>query len=157
MAEGYSALRNLIAILRDGEQGFYELAVHVKDAGCREFLQEESFLRATFAVELERITAALTGADFHPKGTRIGTAHRRWLALKARLGAGDASLLSAVVPCENIAAAYYRAALGSRSTPPAIHALLQRQAEQRRRSRAMLDEMREKVREQANSGTARQA
>ncbi len=150
LIDSLSATVELIALLRDGEKGFSELAEHIEDAECRAYLREESCVRAAFAVELERLIRTMTGAQLHPTGTRLATLHRGWMGLRARWGADDTAMLEATELCERYAVKAYEDVLDDDATPEAVSALLAQQVEHVRRSRGIVREYRALAKAGAN-------
>ena len=132
----------LIALLRDGEKGFLDLAGRVEHPECRDFLLEESALRGVYADQLERSTADTAGKIAHESGTRLGTLHRRWTALKALVGAGDHVLLETTELCEWFAVKAYDQTLRDRSLPGDVRAMVADQARGVHQSREIVQELR---------------
>ena len=48
-----STLKDLIEVLRDGQQGFKELGHRLQDADAKRFFLQETQVRAEYAAELE--------------------------------------------------------------------------------------------------------
>jgi len=144
-----SAVENLIALLRDGERGFAELAEHIHAADCRDFMKQESNVRAVFATELERVVYTATGMHLHPDGTRLASVHRSWLDLKARFGADDVSLLRATEMCEGFAVRAYQEVLENSTTPDAVRAVVAQQFQHVQRSQGIVQELRTLIKARA--------
>ncbi len=141
-----TSIRALIALLRDGEKGFRELAGQIRHAECRAFLLEESVLRGIYADRLERSVREATGKAgglaWDEAGTRLGTMHRRWIAFKAAVGADDHALLETTETCEWFAAKAYEEALRDDALPDRVRKVIAEQARGVRQSRNMVQEFR---------------
>ena len=137
-----TSIRTLIALLRDGEKGFRELAGRIEHAECRAFLLEESVLRGIYADRLERSMLEATGETWDEAGTRLGTMHRRWIAFKAEVGSGDHALLETTELCEWFAAKAYEEALRDGSLPGSVRKEVIDQARGVQQSRDIVHEFR---------------
>ena len=136
-----SAAERLIALLRDGEQGFRLLSEKVSHAECRAYLWEESQLRGIYADELERSLGPSGGAA-HGSGTKLAALHRRWTEVKAALGASDHALLETAEICEWFAVRTYEELLGEGALPPEVESLAAAQAGSVRRSQVIVRQFR---------------
>ena len=119
-----------------------DLAGRVEHPECRAFLLEESALRGVYADQLERSTADTAGKIARESGTRLGTLHRRWTALKALVGAGDHALLETTELCEWFAVKAYDQTLRDRSLPGDVRAMVADQARGVHQSREIVQELR---------------
>jgi uncharacterized protein (TIGR02284 family) len=88
------ALKTLINTLQDSQKGFAELGEHLKDETLKRYFLAESLKRAQFRGDLEEILHQSGVHDVKESGTTAGTLHRAWGDIKAKLGAGDHSLLA---------------------------------------------------------------
>ncbi len=138
----HASISTLIALLRDGEKGFHDLAERISHAECRAFLFEESALRGIYADQLERSTHETSGEALRETGTRLGTLHRQWTALKALVGAGDYELLETTELCEWFAVKAYDATLRDKSLPGYVRDAVADQARSVHQSREMVQEFR---------------
>ncbi len=121
-------LNRLIVTTKNGEAALRAAASEVHHAELQESLEEYSRFFADAARELQASVEALGGK---PKGsgTFDNTLHRTWLHIKASAyGRDEAVILDSVEADEQEADARYSDAL-TWSTPPEIHALLERQYE----------------------------
>ena len=137
-----TGIRALIALLRDGEKGFRELAGQIRHAECRAFLLEESVLRGIYADRLERSVREATGQAPEETGTRLGTMHRRWIAFKAKVGADDHALLETTETCEWFAAKAYEGVLRDEALPGSVREVVVEQARSVRQARSVAQEFR---------------
>ena len=141
----HASLSTLIALLRDGQKGFRDLATRISDAECRAFLLEESTRRGIYADQLEQSTREATGELLQQSGTRLGTVHRRWTAFKALGGAGDYVLLETTELCEWFAVKAYAETLRDKSLPGSMRDVIADQARGVHRSREIVHEFRRRT------------
>ena len=106
-----SVLLDVIKSLQDGQKGFAEIGEHLKDEKLKRYFLAESLKRANFRAELENELHRAGMADVSESGTAAGTFHRAWGELKAKLGAGDHSLLETAEQGEDEAKKAYKDAL----------------------------------------------
>lgn len=90
------ALEDLIAVARDGQNGYRDGAEHAKDPQLRRFMDSVSLARAKFAGDLESFAVRLGKRDVDRSGSVKGVIQRGWTGLKANLGDGDDSILSSM-------------------------------------------------------------
>jgi uncharacterized protein (TIGR02284 family) len=123
-----NTLRELIATLRDGHQGFIELEKNLKDEEARKLFREETLVRAGFAAELENELHHFGVKDVKvAASSTAGKVHRAWGELRARLGGGDHALLSTAEKGEDEANEAYETALASEDFPLPLREVLLRQ------------------------------
>ncbi len=134
MANDDSAVKNLIAVLRDGEKGFNDIGELLQSPEHKSFFLEEAKVRGSYASELEHAVNRVTDADVHETGTAAGAVHRTWGDLKAKLGGGDKSLLDTAEQGEDAAKKAYETALNDNAISDTVRALIAQQAEHVRRS-----------------------
>jgi uncharacterized protein (TIGR02284 family) len=107
-AELEAALKSVINALEDGQKGMAEIGEHLKDESLKRFFLAESLKRANFRGELENELHRHGIADVHETGTTVGTLHRVWGDLKAKLGGGDHTLLETAEQGEDALKAVYK-------------------------------------------------
>ncbi len=129
MANDNTAIKALISVLRDGEKGFADVGEHLQHPEHRSFFTTESQVRGKYATELERTVNQTSGADVHETGTTLGTLHRGFTDLKAKLGGGDATLLETATTGEDAAVKAYQVALDDTSVSSTVRALIAQQFE----------------------------
>lgn len=122
-------LLDLINALEDGQKGFADIGEHLKDLSLKRYFLAESLKRANFRAELENELHRAGMADVKETGTVSGTLHRSWGDLKAKLGAGDHSLLETAEHGEDDAVTAYQKAL-KHDLPLPIRQLLSEQQAQ---------------------------
>src|SRR6476469_2916198 len=105
------ALRSVINTLLDGQKGFAEIGEHLKDETLKRYFLAESLKRAQFRGDLEEILHQSGVHDINESGTTAGTLHRTWGDIKAKLGAGDHSLLATAEQGEDEAKSAYADAM----------------------------------------------
>ncbi len=123
-----SSVHTLIGILRDGEKGFREVGAKMQVPEHRLLYLEESHVRSSFASELERVLATLTGASVHETGTLLGYIHRFYADLRAALATSDYTLLDTTEVCERIVVRFYNDALLDKAMPDRFLGILAYQA-----------------------------
>jgi len=104
-------IKEVINVLEDGQKGFADIGDHLKDETLKRYFLAESLKRARFRGELENELHRHGVHDVHEEGTTTGTLLRAWGDLKAKLGAGDHSLLETAEQGEDEAKAVYKDAL----------------------------------------------
>ena len=137
-----SVIEKLIETCRDGEKGYRDAAEHAKSPQVKQFFEEQSRERSSFAAELESLLARLGESGKKESGSAVAAVHRAWIDLKSNLGAGDKGLLSAVEQGEDNAKDTYNKALSS-SLPPNVSSVVQRQAQSIRAAHDRVKSMRD--------------
>ena len=87
------AIDSLISTLLDSQKGFADIGEHLKDDTLKRYFLAESLKRASFRGDLEEVLHQNGVHDIKESGTTVGTIHRVWGDLKAKLGGGDHTLL----------------------------------------------------------------
>jgi uncharacterized protein (TIGR02284 family) len=122
------ALKAVINILQDGQKGFADIGEHLKDETLKRYFLAESLKRASFRGDLEQVLHENGVHDVKESGTTIGTLHRVWGDLKAKLGGGDHSLLETAEKGEDTAKKAYKEALDQDLPLPVRQLLAEQQA-----------------------------
>ena len=107
LKETESALRSVIQVLIDGQDGFKKFGEQIKDEALKEYFLAESLTRAQFRGVLESILHQEGVHDVKESGTAVGTVRRAWGDIKSALGGGDSSLLTTAEEGENEAIEAY--------------------------------------------------
>ena len=105
------ALRGLVNVLLDSQKGFADIGEHLQNDTLKRYFLAESLKRANFRAELENELHRLGQHDVNESGTTVGTIHRVWGDLKAKLGGGDHGLLETAEQGEDVAKKGYEEAL----------------------------------------------
>jgi uncharacterized protein (TIGR02284 family) len=105
------ALRSVIQILIDGQEGFQKIAEHLKDETLRRYFAAESLKRAQFRGDIEEALHLEGVHDVNESGTVGGTVNRAWGDIKAHLGGGDHALLETAESGEDAAKKAYQEVL----------------------------------------------
>ncbi|HMG86339.1 MAG TPA: PA2169 family four-helix-bundle protein [Terracidiphilus sp.] len=113
LKETESALRSVIQVLIDAQDGFQKFGEQIKSEALKEYFLAESLTRAQFRGVLESILHQEGVHDVKESGTAVGTVRRAWGDVKSALGAGDHSLLSTAEEGENEAVEAYAKATES--------------------------------------------
>ena len=121
-------LLEVIERLQDGQKGYAEVGEHLKDETLKRYFLAESLRRANFRAELENELHREGMADVKESGSTAGALHRTWTDLKAKLGAGDESLLESAEDGEASALETYTDALDQDLPLPVRKVLADQQA-----------------------------
>lgn len=105
------ALKSVINVLEDSQNGMAEIGQYLKDPTLRRFFLIESLRRANFRAELENVLHRQGIHDVRAPGTATGALYRAWAELKAKLGGGDHTLLETAEQGEDEARKAYQDAL----------------------------------------------
>jgi uncharacterized protein (TIGR02284 family) len=126
-SEFEKVLKGVINVLQDGQKGFADLGEHLKDETIKRYFLAESLKRANFRAELENELHRHGVKDVHEEGTALGTLHRTWGDLKAKIVTpDDHEILASAEQGEDKAKAVYKDAL-SQELPLPIRQLLSEQ------------------------------
>jgi uncharacterized protein (TIGR02284 family) len=124
-----SVLEKLTELCRDGQEGYRDAAEHVKSPELRNLFNQVSTARAEFAGELENEVIRLGKHDPERESTTSGAMRRKWIDLKAAMGAGDHSILSSIESGEDSAKKAYEDALND-NLPEDVKGILRRQSQE---------------------------
>jgi uncharacterized protein (TIGR02284 family) len=123
------AVHDVITTNRDAEQGFRGAAQAANDPTMKEMFQQYSAQRAQFAVELQGAVKTLGYDPIDPQGLG-GMLHASWISLKGLVTGHDIhGILVETERGEDWSLKTYRIAL-SRTLPPEIGSIVQKQFEQ---------------------------
>ena len=126
-AEMEKTVKGIINVLQDGQKGFADLGEHLKDETLKRYFLAESLKRANFRAELENELHRHGIKDIHEEGTTLGSVHRTWGDLKAKvLGVSDHEILATSEQGEDKAKSAYKDAL-AQELPLPLHQLLSEQ------------------------------
>jgi uncharacterized protein (TIGR02284 family) len=120
------ALKEVINSLHDSQKGFADIGDHIKDETLKRYFLAESLKRASFRGDLEEVLHQNGVHDIKESGTTLGAINRTWAELKAKLGAGDHTLLETAEKGEDEVKDAYADAL-KQELPLPIHQLLSEQ------------------------------
>ena len=123
-----STLKDLIEVLRDGQQGFKELGHRLQDADAKRFFLQETQVRAEYAAELENELHHMGVHDVNVSASHSNKGRLFWAEIKAKLTDGDHALLSTAEEGEDTAKKAYADAL-KEDLPLPLRELLDRQQE----------------------------
>jgi uncharacterized protein (TIGR02284 family) len=121
-------LRSVINSLQDSQKGFADIGDHLKDETLKRYFLAESLKRASFRGDLEEVLHQNGVHDIKETGTTVGTLHRVWADLKAKLGSGDHGLLETAESGEDEAKKAYADALSQELPLPVRELLAEQQA-----------------------------
>lgn len=138
-------LNALIESCRDGEYGFKECAEHMKAQDIKTLLLRHADECRAAASELASQIRQLGGKP-DDGATTSGALHRGWVSVRGQLsGYTDLAMLNECERGEDTALARYRKAL-KENLPPAIKALVERQAQGAQRNHDQIKAMRDALR-----------
>jgi uncharacterized protein (TIGR02284 family) len=123
LKETEEALRNVIQILIDGQEGFKHVGDELKDQTHKRYFLAESLKRAQFRGDLENVLHQEGVHEVKESGSASGALHRTWFGLKHALGGGDHTLLESAEQGEDAAKEAYEDAL-NRDLPLPIRQIL---------------------------------
>ncbi len=119
-------LNDLIETCKDGEQGFMTCAEDIKNPATQEMFMVAAQRCRESAQELQR-EVQLLGGKAETSGSLSGSAHRRWVDVKAAImGKSDASVLAECERGEDVAKESYQRAL-EKELPEKIRSIVERQ------------------------------
>jgi uncharacterized protein (TIGR02284 family) len=113
LKETESALRSVIQVLIDAQDGFQKFGEQIKSEALKEYFLAESLTRAQFRGVLESILHQEGVHDVKESGTAVGTVRRAWGDVKSAFGAGDQSMLATAEEGETEAVEAYAKATES--------------------------------------------
>jgi uncharacterized protein (TIGR02284 family) len=122
------ALNELISTLLDSQKGFAEIGEHLKDETLKRYFLAESLKRASFRGDLEEVLHQNGVHDIKESGTAVGTLHRVWGDLKAKLGGSDHALLETAEQGEDEAKKAYADVLDQDLPLPVRQLIAEQQA-----------------------------
>ncbi len=122
------ALNSLISTLLDSQRGFTEIGEHLQDEKMKRYFLTESLKRASFRGDLEEVLHQNGVRDIKESGTTIGAIQRAWGGLKAKLGAGDYTLLDTAEQGEDEAKRAYADVLDQDLPLPVRQLIAEQQA-----------------------------
>jgi uncharacterized protein (TIGR02284 family) len=121
-----STLNGLIAICKDGQEGFKTAAEGLHAPNIRSLFLEYSTQRARFASELQDEVRRL-GGDPEQSGSTSGAMHRSWINIKSlATGKDEAAIISEAERGEDAAKKAYEEALDT-GLPANVDAIVRRQ------------------------------
>src|SRR6185437_2427187 len=121
-------LLSVINTLQDSQKGFADLGEHLQNETLKRYFLAESLKRASFRGDLEEALHQNGVHDIKESGTTVGTLHRVWGDLKAKLGGGDHGLLDTAESGEDEAKKAYADALNQELPLPVRELLADQQA-----------------------------
>lgn len=125
----YTAIRDVVAICRDAEQGFRGAANAAQTPALRNLFEQLSLERGEFATELLHVARSLNLDIPNPAGVG-GMVHAGWIELRSVLGRHDErDILAETARGEDMSLKVYQKALAM-SLADGVREVLQRQAAQ---------------------------
>src|SRR5580698_9692594 len=121
-------LLEVITTLLDSQKGFADIGEHLKDDTLKRYFLAESLKRASFRGDIEEVLHQNGVHDIKESGTTVGTIHRVWGDLKAKLGGGDHTLLETAEQGEDEAKKAYADALDQDLPLPVRQLIAEQQA-----------------------------
>ena len=127
LKETETTLLGLVKTLIDSQAGFQDIGEHIQDETLKKYFLAESLKRASFRGDLEDTLHKEGVKDVNVSGSVVGSLHRTWGDLKAKLGGGDHTLLESAEQGEDTIKKAYADAL-KEELPLPVHQLLSTQA-----------------------------
>lgn len=124
--EVISELNTLIAICKDGEQGYRTVATLLEPHRYHSLFEEYAEQRHRFATDLQEEVNRLGGIP-GKEGDLAGTLHRRWIILKALITAREPGDILAECKAGEKAAVQVYEEVFQKDLPPEIQALVEHQ------------------------------
>lgn len=122
------AVRNVISICRDAEQGFRAAADAVDAPDLKDLFERYSEQRGRFAVELQHAVKSMGFETTHPSGV-AGVVHGAWMTVKGALtGHSGHAILVETERGEDLSLKTYREALDV-NLPEPIRSIVEEQYE----------------------------
>ena len=136
------AVRSVISICRDAEQGFRAAADAVKQPAFKEMFEQYSEQRGQFATELQEAVKSMGFDTTHPAGV-AGVLHGAWMTLKGALtGHSEHAILAETERGEDWSLTTYREAL-DKNLPVGIRTIVEQQYEQVRQAHEHIKSLRD--------------
>jgi uncharacterized protein (TIGR02284 family) len=140
--QDYSAIKDVVAICRDAEQGFRGAANAVKTPALRTLFEEYSAQRGTFASDLLRVARNM-GLDIPNPSGLAGVVHAGWMELKGVLsGHNEHQILVETARGEDLSLKSYRDALAM-TISNELRAVLDEQFQQVRQAHSRIHNLRD--------------
>jgi len=147
-----AAVRDVIAICRDAEQGFRAAADAVRQPAMKQMFEQYSEQRGRFAADLQEAVKSMGFDTTHPSGA-AGMLHGAWIAVKGTLtGHSEHSILVETERGEDWSLKTYREAL-EKNLPVAVRSIIEQQYEQVRQAHQHIKLLREAVEPKAPEPT----
>ncbi|WP_223650076.1 PA2169 family four-helix-bundle protein [Hymenobacter psoromatis] len=124
-------LNELIETLKDGQKGYADAMVDVKDAHLKDLFKKYSAQRASYVTELEDQMFKLDLKPDTNEGSSItGTIHHAWIDLKAAVtGHDNHAILAECERGEDVAKKAYEVAGKAQDLPSALKSIIEKQAQ----------------------------
>ncbi|AMR26564.1 hypothetical protein A0257_05210 [Hymenobacter psoromatis] len=125
-----AALNELITVLKDGQKGYADAMVDVKDAHLKELFKKYSAQRAGYVTELEDQMFKL---DLKPDTTEgssvVGAIHHVWIDLKSAVtGHNNHAILAECERGEDVAKKAYAEASKAQDLPSDLKSIIEKQS-----------------------------
>ena len=135
-----STLKDLVEVLRDGQEGFKELGHRLQNDDVKRFFLEETQRRAEYAAELENELHRMGVHDVKVSTSHAGKARIFWGEIQASLAGGQKALLSTAGRGDEAALKAYASAL-KEDLPLPLREMLDRQQAHVHRSREQIQSL----------------
>jgi uncharacterized protein (TIGR02284 family) len=123
-------VKNLVHVLRDGQEGFRQSSENVKNPELKALFSKYSLQRSQFAGELETELLTLGEEDPQKEGSTVaGAVHRGWIDLKAAISKQtDHAVLAEAERGEDVAKKAYKDALEKEDLSATVRQVISQQA-----------------------------
>jgi uncharacterized protein (TIGR02284 family) len=124
-------LNELVETLKDGQKGYAEAMVDVKDADLKSTFKDLAAQRSSYLNELEDQMFKLdlkVDTNEGAKGSVTGAVHRAWIDLKSAVTGNDRhSILAECERGEDYAKKAYKTALEAQDLPSGVKSVIEKQ------------------------------
>ncbi|GAA4505391.1 PA2169 family four-helix-bundle protein [Hymenobacter ginsengisoli] len=126
-----TALNSLITVLKDGQKGYADAMVDVKDQHLKELFKKYSAQRASYVTELENQMFKLDLKPDTDEGSSVaGAIHHAWIDLKAAVtGHDNHAILAECERGEDVAKKAYEEASKVQNLPSELKSIIDKQAQ----------------------------
>lgn len=124
-------LNELIETLKDGQKGYADAMVDVKDTHLKDLFKKYAAQRSGYITELEDQMFKLDlKPDTNEGSSIVGTIHHAWIDLKAAVTGNDSNaILSECERGEDVAKKAYEVAGKAQDLPSALKSIIEKQAQ----------------------------
>ncbi len=126
-----TALNSLITVLKDGQKGYADAMVDVKDQNLKDLFKKYSAQRASYVTELEDQMFKLDLKPDTDEGSSIaGAIHHAWIDLKSAVtGHDNHAILAECERGEDVAKKAYEEATKVQDLPGDLKSIIEKQAQ----------------------------
>jgi uncharacterized protein (TIGR02284 family) len=126
-----AALNTLITVLKDGQKGYADAMVDVKDQHLKDLFKKYSAQRASYVTELEDQMFKLDlKPDTNEGSSVVGAIHHAWIDLKSAVtGHDNHAILAECERGEDVAKKAYEEATKVQDLPSDLKSIIEKQSQ----------------------------